>query len=186
MTNAQLDRRTDAELISAVRSGQRVAYAGLVRRYQDGLYRHARAMGLDHDTGLDLVQETFVKAYTRLDDCRDPNRFRFWLHRVSRNLCLDYLKNVRRRTVPLSTLADADSIAEANGANCELSITLQAVLEQLPIAMREAFLLKHEAGYTYEEVAELTNASPSAVKMRVHRAREALQALLAEQGIRAA
>ena len=50
-------------------------------------------------------------------------------------------------------------------------------------ALREAFLLKHDAGYTYEEIAGITEASPSAVKMRVHRARESLRAFLAREGV---
>jgi DNA-directed RNA polymerase specialized sigma24 family protein len=52
--------------------------------------------------------------------------------------------------------------------------------------LREAFLLKHDAGYTYEEVAVLTDSSPSAVKMRVHRARETLRDFLIEEGVNAA
>jgi hypothetical protein len=62
-------------------------------------------------------------------------------------------------------------------------LTLRAALDRLPNALRQAFLLKHDAGYTYEEVAEITESSPSAVKMRVHRAREALRAFLIEQGV---
>lgn len=186
MTNAQLDLLTDAELTARVLNGNCDAYAGLVRRHQDRLYQLARGLGLDHDSSLDLVQDSFVKAYTRLAECRDAAQFRFWLFRIGRNLCLDYLKNVRRRSVPISTLPDAENIATAAASDVDLSSTLRAALDQLPIAMREAFLLKHEFGYTYEEVAELTNASPSAVKMRVHRAREILQSFLTEQGVRAA
>lgn len=182
----QLDSLTDAELVARVLHGQRDAYAGLVRRHQDRLYRHARGMGLDHDTSLDLVQDAFVKAYTRLSECRAADQFRFWLFRIGRNLCLDYLKSVRRLSMPLSTLPDAENIADDNATDHELSSTLRTALEQLPLALREAFLLKHDAGYTYDEVAELTNASPSAVKMRVHRAREALQSFLTDQGVRAA
>jgi RNA polymerase sigma-70 factor (ECF subfamily) len=73
-----------------------------------------------------------------------------------------------------------------DATNHELNGILRAALDTLPIAMREAFLLKHDAGYTYEEVAELTNATPSAVKMRVHRACDALRAFLDLQGVRAA
>lgn len=186
MTSAQLDRLADDELVARVLRGQRDAYAGLVRRHQETLYRHARAMGLDYDTSLDLVQDTFVKAFTRLAECRDAARFQFWLFRIGRNLCLDYLKSVRRLSVPLSTLADADNIPAEAAPDPELSDTLRAALEQLPTTMREAFLMKHDAGYTYEEIAELTNASASAVKMRVHRAREALQSFLADQDVRAA
>jgi RNA polymerase sigma-70 factor (ECF subfamily) len=177
---------TDAELVRRVLDGGRDDYAQLVRRHQDGLYRHARGMGLDHDTSLDLVQDTLVKAYARLPECRDPAHFRAWLFRIARNLCLDYLKNVRRASIPMSSLANADQIPAPLQSDAEMTGTLEHALGSLPVALREAFLLKHDAEYTYEEVAELTNASVSAVKMRVHRAREALRSYLVHQGIHAA
>jgi RNA polymerase sigma-70 factor (ECF subfamily) len=177
---------SDAELLERVRKGERDAYAGLVERHQQAVYRHARAMGLDYDTSCDLVQDTFVKAYTRQDACRDPARFRFWLFRIGRNLCLDHLKSVRRLSVPLSQLANAEIVLHTEATDADTGSTIRAALDRLPLALREAFLLKHDSGYTYDEIAELTNATPSAVKMRVHRAREALQTFLAEQGVRAA
>ena len=177
---------SDAELVAQVRAGRRDAFGGLVRRHQTALYRHACGMGLDHDTSLDLVQDTFVRAYTRLDECRTTEQFRFWLFRIGRNLCLDYLKSVRRLTIPLSSLLDCDAIPATTSPNDEMQFVLQAALKRLPVALREAFLLKHDAEYTYEELAELTNSSPSAVKMRVHRAREALQKYLDEMKVRAA
>ena len=176
----------DAELIGRVLDGDRDAYEHLVRRHQDEIYRHMRGMGLDHDNALDMVQDAFVRAYDRLVECRDRVHFRAWLFRIARNLCLDYLKNVRRSTVPLSTVRGAEDVHSPHAASSEVDLTMRTALETLPDALREAFLLKHDAGYTYDEVAEMTDASPSAVKMRVHRAREALREFLTRQGITAA
>ena len=172
----------DAHLVTRVLNGDEAAYATLVRRHQDLLYRHARGMGLDHDTSLDLVQDAFVRAYERLEDCRDGASYRAWLFRICRNLCLDELRNVRRLCVPMSSVEGADELESTHHSDHETTMTLSVALERLPHALREAFLLKHDAGYTYEEVAEITEASPSAVKMRVHRAREALRAFLEAQG----
>jgi RNA polymerase sigma-70 factor, ECF subfamily len=173
---------SDAQLVARVRDGDDAAYAPLVRRHQDVIYRHARGMGLDHDTSLDLVQDAFVRAFERLADCRDGANYRSWLFRICRNLCLDELRNVRRLCVPMSSIEDADDLESMHVVEDEMTLTLSTALERLPHALREAFLLKHDAGYTYEEVAEITEASPSAVKMRVHRAREALRAFLTAQG----
>jgi len=159
--------------VQRVRGGDRESYAHLVRRHQDTLYRHARGMGLDHDNALDLVQDTLVKGLTHIDECTDGARFRAWLARIGRNLCLDYLKNVRRATVPLSHAPQAENVGRASPVDDAL--TLYEVLNALPDSMREVFLLKHDAGYSYEEIAEITGAGVSAVKMRVHRARETLR-----------
>jgi RNA polymerase sigma-70 factor (ECF subfamily) len=177
----------DAELVALVLAGQRDAYEPLVNRHQRLLHRHARGMGLDYDTSVDLVQDAFVRAFTMLGECRDPAHFRAWVFRIARNLCLDHLKSIRRLTVPLSHVEGAEDIPrDGSGIDGDADQTLREALLRLPVPLREAFLLKHDAGYTYEEVAEMTNASPSAVKMRVHRAREALRAFLIEQGITAA
>jgi RNA polymerase sigma factor (sigma-70 family) len=175
----------DAELVRIVLDGDRDQYAELVRRHQESLYRHARGMGIDHDTALDLVQDTFIKAFARLSECHDPKYFKAWLARIMRNLTLDYLKNVRRLTLSISTTPEAQHIP-AVLADVEMNVILRAALAELPVALREAFLLKHDANYTYEEVAQMTDATPSAVKMRVHRAREALRDYLVQKGVNAA
>jgi len=175
---------TDAQLVSRVLGGEDDAYAALVDRHQAAIYRHARGMGLDHDTSADLVQESFIRAWDRLDDCRDGANYRSWLFRICRNLCLDELRNVRRQTVPISDLSeDTDGLGDPRGESGDLALALRAALESLPEALREAFLLKHDAGYTYEEIADIAEASPSAVKMRVHRARQALREFLEAEGV---
>jgi RNA polymerase sigma-70 factor (ECF subfamily) len=175
----------DAAVVSRVLGGDTDEYAELVRRHQEVLYRHACGMGIDHDTALDLVQDAFVRAFARLSECQDPAHFRAWAFRIMRNLCLDYLKNKRRLSVPFSALADAEDLP-ALVVDIDMGATLQEALGTLPVALREAFLLKHDAEYTYDEIAELTDASPSAVKMRVHRAREALREFLVSNGVNAA
>ena len=176
---------SDAELVRQVIRGERDAYAELVNRHQALLYRHACGMGLDHDTSLDLVQDAFVKAYTSLKECHDPGHFRAWVFRIGCNLCFDHMRNVRRLSVPMSQLSGIESIPDRDDSE-DVDRTLREALLRLPTVQREAFLLKHDAGYTYDEVAELTASSPSAVKMRVHRARESLREFLIEQGVNAA
>jgi RNA polymerase sigma-70 factor (ECF subfamily) len=133
-------------------------------------------MGVPHDTALDLVQDACVRAWVRLRQCRDPERFRAWLFRLFRNLVLDYARDIRRREVPL------DAVAERAGRDeitpMELRATLARALQELPELLREAFLLRHVGERSYEEIAELTGSGVSAVKMRVHRAREQLRASL--------
>lgn len=174
---------SDAALIARVLDGERECYSTLVRRHQNDLYRHARGMGLDHDAAEDLVQDAFVKAYTSLEECRDRDRFRAWLCRILRNRCLDYLRDIRRRVVPLDELQDGPDAPAAHTTREELRGPLADAFARLPDALREAFLLKHQAGYSYDEMAEIAGASVSAMKMRVHRAREALRSLLIDEGV---
>lgn len=172
--------QSDADVVARVLRGERESFAVLVRRHQDALYRYARGMGLDPDTAADMVQDTLIKAYAGLATCREPDRFRSWAFRILRNCCLDHLKDVRRREVPLDTAAAGPEPTLRVQPSDETRLILGAALDRLSPLLREAFLLRHEAGYTYDELAEITDASPSAVKMRVHRAREELRAHLVE------
>lgn len=167
---------TDGELVDRVLGGEREAYSTLVRRHQAALYRHAVGMGLDHDTASDLVQDAFVKAYTSLADCRDPEKFRVWAFRILRNRCLDHFKNIRRNSVPLEKVTlETGGTPGRDLEREDLRRLLRAALDALPDDMRDAFLMKHHEGRSYDEMADLAGASVSAMKMRVHRAREALQ-----------
>jgi RNA polymerase sigma factor (sigma-70 family) len=146
----------------------------LVRQHQNGLYRYGRAFGIDHDTALDLVQESFIKAFARLDYCREPDKFQSWLFRIFRNTMLDWAKNVRRTEV--STL-DVDDVGVEHdfAENYALREAIGGALAALPVILREAFLLRHSLGHSYEEIAEIVGISLSAAKMRVARARETLR-----------
>ena len=174
----------DAALVARVLEGDVAAYEGLVRRHQGALFRHARGMGLDPDTAEDMVQDALVKAYAALADCRDGAAFRSWAFRILRNRCLDHLKDVRRRDVPIDDAAPGGADAFGHAPSADLRHEIEDALGRLSPLLREAFLLRHEAGYTYDELAAITDTSPSAVKMRVHRAREELRDLLGEPRLR--
>lgn len=175
---------SDAELVARVLAGDREQYAVLVRRHQEALYRHALGMLGSPDVAADLTQDSLIRAFTRLSSCHDPARFGAWTFRILRNGCLDYLKDRRRDTVPIedeSLLGTADDDPELSLEQAELRRSVFHALEALPEAQREAFLLKHVEDLSYEEMTERLGASISALKMRVKRAREALQVALTAQ-----
>lgn len=168
----------DAELVRSVLAGDQEHYAALVRRHQDKLFRYALGMVLDRDAAADLVQDSFVKAYGTLESCND---FGGWIFRILQNRCRDYLKDVRRNTVPLeenTAFAPSRDDPASELDRARLSEAVERALASLPELLREAFLLKHVDGLSYEEMTEMLGASESALKMRVKRARESLQAAL--------
>jgi RNA polymerase sigma-70 factor (ECF subfamily) len=181
--DASLD---DAAVIARVLGGDKQQFALLVARYQTGLYRHAVSMVLDHDVAADMVQETLVRAYTRLSTCRDHDRFRAWIFQMLRNRCLDHLKDVRRRNVSLDRALDVPDPADEPVRQMErarLRGEIARALEQLPDAQREAFLMHYVEELPYETMADLLGASVSALKMRVLRARDTLGAALRNKDV---
>jgi RNA polymerase sigma-70 factor (ECF subfamily) len=177
---ASADTRADAEAIRRVLAGDTQAFAEIVQRHQGRLHRYAVSVVLDHDEAADLVQDAFVRAFTSLRACRDHARFPAWLFQTLRHRCLDHLKNVRRRNVRLDDVAPVAS-TDRPGAQIEreqLRTDLRRALRDLPVLLREAFMMRHVEGLSYETMADLLGASVSALKMRVSRARDTLQTSL--------
>jgi RNA polymerase sigma-70 factor (ECF subfamily) len=176
--------RTDAQVVRDVLAGDRDAYRLLVRRYGDALHGHALRMSGSADEAADLVQRALVQGFTRLHTCKDPDRVGAWLFRIAANLCKDHVRSRQRsRDVPLAPLAEvvrgtADPEAEAQDA--ETRTRVWGALQSLTPEQREAFVLKHVEGRSYEEIAAVMDLSVASLKMRVHRAREALRGLLQE------
>lgn len=179
-----LTEPSDGAVVALVKAGDREAYRILVRRYQDVLYRHALRMIGHADTAADLVQGALVKAYAHIHRCRDPERFGAWVFRILANRCKDHLKSRRRKDVSLDTGDVPPARSNENPVRdverLELRELLRRAIEKLPVIQREAFVLKHVEGLSYEEISQRLDVSIPALKMRVLRAREALMAELEE------
>jgi RNA polymerase sigma-70 factor, ECF subfamily len=171
----------DQEIISKVLAGSKDSFAVLITRYSDPLYRHALGMTGSPDVAEDILQASFIKAYQHLGEVR--GRFDAWVFRIVANSCKDWLKNIRRTHVSYdeddqpSTYSTPEEEMDRN----ELRTDLQFALARLAPSLREAFVMKHVEGRSYEEMALLLETTVGALKMRVHRAREALQQLLEEK-----
>ncbi len=176
---------SDGALVRRALAGDTESYGTLVRRHQEGLFRYARGLGVPREPAQDLVQDAFIKAYRNLATCEDPNRFEVWVFRILRNGALDFLKDIRRRGVSVDVipLLDPSPGPFQETVRSELRADLEVGLGRLPTDLRDAFLMKHLEGLSYEEMAATTGASVSALKMRVLRAREALRQVLAERSL---
>jgi len=187
-----LEAPSDAEVITSVLEGRTDHFSVLVLRHEDALFRHARSLGMDSDTAADMVQDALVRAWECLDECREPAHFRIWVGRILRNRCLDHLKRASSRqntsldrleegghAFPSTTGEGADDVIHRQA----LSTALDDALASLPRDQAEAFVLKHVEGRSYEEMALLTDVSVSALKMRVHRARDVIRGHLEAAGI---
>lgn len=171
----------DGDVVEAVLAGETDLYRVLVRRYQEPLFRHAMRMVGREDPAAELVQRAFIKGFRKLRTCRNPDRVGGWLYRITSNLCKDYLKDRRRDELPLE---DAPPLSAETGnpgnemERSEMRSDIEAALGRLSADQREAFLLKHVEGRSYTEMSEMLEVSVSALKMRVHRARDELRSLL--------
>jgi RNA polymerase sigma-70 factor (ECF subfamily) len=167
---------SDPEVVARVLGGDLEAFGLLIRRYETGLLRFATRMLGSRDVAADAVAESLVRAYRHLASCRDPARLRTWLYRIVANRCKSYLARRPSGDVPLEDappLADGTDNEAALERKEQLALVTRA-LDGLSPEKREAFVLKHVEGLSYQEMAAVTGERIPTLKMRVHRAREAL------------
>lgn len=164
----------------------------LVQRYQRQVLVTAyRILGNWQDAE-DLAQEALLKAYLRLGDLVNPASLGAWLRRLTVNACLDALARQQRRPATVSLTASEDhetpvperllavASAEEAAVRAEEWRDLRATLLRLEPGAREALVLREIYGYSYAEIAGMLDLGLSAVKMRVHRARHAVQRAMNE------
>ena len=173
---------TDAEIVHRIMGGDVEAYAMLVARYRPRLSRYALRMLGNREDAQEALQDAFIRAYRAIGRCDDPERFGSWLFSILVNRCRTAgARSTRRARTFVSDEVATRSAAEAHPAEqTAWREEIERALAQLDSDQREAFLLKHVEGLSYEEMAEITGAGVSALKMRVKRACDRLRGLLQE------
>jgi RNA polymerase sigma-70 factor (ECF subfamily) len=171
---------TDASLVRAVLDGNVAAFTTLVDRHSRVCLRFATRMLGNPEDAEDVTQEAFLRAYGALGRYDERVTFRTWIMSILINRCRTALGSRRKREARVILDDSAIAVAAmASGADdLAMRDALERALAQLDDAHREAFLLKHVEQLGYDEMATVTGAGVSALKMRVRRACERLQILL--------
>ncbi len=170
----------DSTLVERARGGDRAAQNALVERYYNDCWRYAYRLLGDRADAEDAVQETFMRAVRALPRYSDHARFRGWLFTILVNQCRNLALSRSRRALrfaPLTTETEerTPDVAALPDSRDELFGDALAALEPL---QREAILLRFGEELGYGEMARLTGASESALKMRVKRGVERMRAMM--------
>ena len=191
MTRHQDD--DEGALVAALRAGEAAAYEKLVREYGPRLLATARRILRDAALAEDCLQETFLKAFGKIDGFEGRSALGTWLHSILVNQSLMKLrKNKRERheqiddlmpqfdsnacriEAPWSYLATPDELLEQD----QTRALVQSKIDQLPESYRIVLQLRDIEEFDTETVAAMLDISPGAAKVRLHRARAALKVLL--------
>lgn len=163
---------SDAELIAAWKSGKEAAATELMRRHARAVAAYLSAAGGGDDVD-DLVQETFFRAFTRLDGFREQSSFRTWVMAIGSNA----LKDLRRRNArrPVVALDDREVVDEGGDpfgetAAREMEERLERAVAGLPPMQRDVFLMRAQQGMEYDDIANALESSPGAARVHYHHA----------------
>jgi len=188
---ADQSQPTDAELVLAVRGGDRQAFGRLVQRYQRRATAVAFRLLNNRDDAMEVVQDAYCRAFNKLRGLNDPRRFGPWLLRIVGNLALN-----RRRDRAIRRMDSLDRPAGAAGPDdpapsrlvpsaapsplelasaAELKAAIGRALDELPEKQRAALVLFSMEALSHKEVAEILGISVEAAKWNVFAARKKLK-----------
>lgn len=162
--------------------GDTAAFERVYQAHMPRIFNLARRMA-GPDAADELTQDVFVRVWQKLALFRGESSFATWLHRLAVNVIIERFRTLG--TARQRFLADGEAALEVAPAtrtkHLDLSMDLQAAIEQLPPGARTVFVLHDVEGYRHEEIGTLLGVSSGTSKSQLHRARQTLRGLLTKQ-----
>lgn len=169
-------RIPDYELVASVLAGNNEAFNALFDRYLAMVRGEADRLGLHASQG-DVIQETFLRAYLRLDELTDPSRFPAWLRRIAQRICLAEVRKQHPQEAMVDDLVSAESVANVT------RVEVRDVLDSLTPDDRDALTLHYLLGVDTAAAAKAMGMQPQSYRVRLHRARLRARTILTSQRI---
>ncbi len=178
---AELHADNDRELVAKAQVGDQDAFAELISAHERALYNLTYRMLGEACEAEDAAQETFIRAYYHLDQYDSQRAFRTWLLSIGAHLCIDLMRKRRIRWLALDEtlppqfdVASAEHNLDDKAVFHEREQAVQAMLNRLRPDDRALIALRYWGDLSYEEIGETLHISPTVVKSRLFRARQAM------------
>jgi len=167
----------DTELISRIIEGEKKLFEVIIRRYNQRLYRVGMSLLNNEVETEDAMQVAYIKAYENLSHFENRSTFITWLTRIMLNQCYE---QKRKQVQHANALKETDNYINMKTpanilANKELSIALEAAIEELPEKYRLVFVLREIEGMSVHETSEVLDIEEPNVKVRLNRAKSMLR-----------
>ena len=180
---------TEQDWVRRARAGDETAFTALVETYQTAIYNLCYRMLGEAGEAEDAAQETFLRAYTQLSSYDPTRSFKTWLFSIANHHCIDRLRKRRLTWLSLDdplpphpALQEPTPGPEEASVRREQTEALQALLAKLSPDDRTVIVMRYWYDFSYEEIAEATRSTVSAVKSRLHRARGSMAEMIKAEG----
>jgi RNA polymerase sigma-70 factor (ECF subfamily) len=180
-----MEKYDENELLGMLRdeSKRRRAFNTLVEQYSESLYWQIRKMILSHDDANDILQNTFLKCWTNIDQFRGDSRISTWLYRIAINETYTFINKERQKNQTDFTDLEDVMVQNLEGdpwfSGDEAALKLQEAILSLPDKQRLVFNMKYYDDMKYEEISEILGTSVGALKASYHYAVQKITAYLA-------
>jgi RNA polymerase sigma-70 factor (ECF subfamily) len=176
------DPGDETGLIEHAQCGDREAFAALIHRYWDRLYRWLFHLSRDSHTAEDLAQETFLKAFAAVRSFRAGSNFRAWLFRIAHNNFVNQRRSIRhnRQAMPMEIEEVGEGPVEETMTR-EMMEILAVAIAKLPTDFRSALVLRADEDLSFREIAEIMGITEQTARWRVFKARQKLMSSLSPE-----
>lgn len=172
---------TEHQLIDRALDGDPVAERALYDRHVERIYRLAYRLSGDDALAQEFTQDTFIRAFERLNQFRRESALATWLYAIGRSVIYNGLRKARRRQARQVGLEELAPLGESpTESQPDLKKRLKEAIDGLPQGYRTVFVMHEIEGYTHEEIAETLGVRTGTSKAQLSRARARLRAELAE------
>ncbi len=180
-----LTKLSDSNVVQRVLEGEKELFEILLRRYNQRLFRVIRSYIHSEDDVQDIMQDAYVKAYTKLGQFNNQASFSTWLIRIAINEALQHIRKNKRQMMnygKTESLENVFQLPDTNQMNpekqaitTETRTLLENAVDRLPEKYRVVFVLQQVEGLTNPEIADCLKLTDSNVKVRLHRAKGLLK-----------
>lgn len=182
---------SEKELVQKILAGEKAYFENLISKYQKSIYNLVYRMMGNREDALDLSQETFLKAFSKLETFDLERPFSPWIHKIAKNLCINQLRKRKAKTIPLSfsdnegqemerEIADLSTEPGERVLAREKKHEALKAIDQLPEKYRTVLILRHLNHHSYEEIGEILEVPSGTVKTWIYRGRNKLKKYLKE------
>jgi RNA polymerase sigma-70 factor (ECF subfamily) len=178
------EQYTEKDIIQKILDGEFSLFEILIRRYNSFLYKTGRSYNFSHEDTQDLMQDTFIDAYTNLGKFEHRASFKTWIIKIMLNNCFrkkqkhsfrnEVANEINDKSIPMFSNSP-HSDANKTVTNRELSFIIGNALQHLPLDYRIVFSLREMNGLNILETSEALNISEANVKVRLNRAKSMLR-----------
>lgn len=164
--------QTDEELVIKIRSKDKEVYAEIVERYQGKLFRYVFYLTGERQKTVDIVQQTFIKAYVNLNGFDTKKKFSAWIYRIAHNETINFFKKTKKEVslkeeMNLFSKNDIEKTVEDK----EIKKHIEGCLKQIPVIYSEPLILYFFDEKSYEEISDILKIPMGTVATRINRAK---------------
>ncbi len=169
-------KMSDEEIIEKIRSSDTDLYAIIIERYQPKLICYANNIVKDQDQAVDIIQETFIKAFVNLNSFNSKKKFSSWIYRIAHNEAMDTIKKYNKEVkLPDDFDFESDEDSEKDFEKKEIREKIEKCLKEIPILYSEPLSLFYIDEKSYEEISDVLRIPMGTVAIRISRAKKLIK-----------